>query len=250
MTHVKTPDQIEGIRRACEVVSSTLALLKPLVRVGATTLDLDRAAEAHIRDRGGVPAFKGYKGFPNSICASVNAEVVHGIPNGRRLKPGDIVSIDCGVQLNGYFGDAAYTFRVGKVPPAVDRLLAVTRRSLARGIAQARAGNPVNQIGREVSDEVATNRFSVILELSGHGVGLELHEELQVPNFPDPAATTVLQPGMVIAIEPMVNLGGRHIKMAGDQWTIYAADRRPSAHFEHTVLVTDGDPEVLTKHPD
>lgn len=250
MSHVKSPDQVQGIRLACQLVSSALAALKPYIRNGAATNTLDEVAEAHIRGKGGVPAFKGYRGFPASVCVSVNHEVVHGIPGSRRLKTGDIVSVDCGVNLNGYFGDAAYTFTVGKVTPALTRLLQVTRESLYHGIAQARAGNQVHRIGAAVQALAEANSLSVIRELSGHGVGLALHEDLQVPNYHDPAATTVLEPGMVIAIEPMLNLGRPEIKVGHDRWTISAADRRHSAHFEHTVLVTDGEPEVLTSHPE
>jgi methionyl aminopeptidase len=247
---IKSPEQVAGIGQACQIVSATLAHLRPHILPGVTTLELDRLAEEFILGRGGVPAFKGYRNFPNSICASVNSEIVHGIPNHRRLKLGDIVSVDVGVRYGGYYGDSAFTFVVGgKVPPAVSRLLSVTREALARGVAAARPGNTTGDIGNAIDSYVSDAGFSVVRELSGHGVGVELHEDFQVPNLGRPGEGDVLRAGMVIAIEPMVNLGSAAIKTAGDGWTIYTADRKLSAHFEHTVHVTDDGPVVLTSFP-
>jgi methionyl aminopeptidase len=195
---------------------------------------------------GGSPSFKGYRGFPNSTCISINEEVVHGIPNKRKFRPGDIISIDCGVQMDGYHGDMAYTIALEPVSEEVRSLIKVTKESLYLGIQQARVGNRVGNIGHAVNSHVQANGFSVVRNLSGHGIGRDLHEAPQVPNHSTPNQGILLQPGMTLAIEPMVNMGSWGIRESNDGWTIIAADRKPSCHFEHTILVTDGDPEILT----
>jgi len=217
------------------------------VRAGVSTLDLDRMAEEFIRAEGGEPAFKGYRGFPASICASVNEEVVHGIPSAKRiLKEGDVISLDIGVRKGGFYGDAARTFPVGDITEAARRLLEATERSLQAGIEMARPDGRVSDISAAIEREVKRSGFSVVRALVGHGVGRELHEEPQVPNYGRPGEGPRLRAGMVLAIEPMVNLGGADVVTLSDQWTVVTADRQLSAHFEHTVAIGEDGPEILS----
>jgi methionyl aminopeptidase len=244
---INTPDEVERIRESSQIVGRCLLLLGREVRPGVTTQELDRMAETFIRGEGGEPAFKGYRGYPASICASINEEVVHGIPNGKRvLKEGDIVSLDIGVKKAGYYGDAARTFAVGAIGAAAQRLLDATERSLHAGIDQARPGGRVSDISAAIEREVKRSGFSVVRALVGHGVGRELHEEPQVPNYGRPGEGPRLRPGMVLAIEPMVNLGGADVLTLADQWTVVSADRSLSAHFEHTVAIGEDGPVVLS----
>jgi methionyl aminopeptidase len=242
----KSKAEIETMGRAGRVVASTLALLGGLMKPGVTTADLDEAAEEHIRSEGGVPTFKGYRGFPASICASPNSMVVHGIPGPYELKAGDLLSVDVGVTLDGFVADSAYTFAVGEVDGDAKRLLAVGQAALAAGIAEARAGNHVQDISAAVQRTTEEAGFSVVRSLVGHGIGRAMHEEPQVPNFGEPGRGPLLQPGMTLAIEPMINAGGPDVWMADDRWSISTNDGSLSAHFEHTVAVTDNGPLVLT----
>jgi methionyl aminopeptidase len=245
---VYTPDEIERIRESAQIVAQCLLLLGKEVRPGVTTIDLDRLAEQYIRSQDGVPAFKGYRGYPASICASINEEVVHGIPNGKRvLKEGDVVSLDIGVKKGGFYGDAARTFPVGMISEAAQRLLEATERSLYEGIDQARPGGRVSDISSAIEREVKRSGYSVVRALVGHGVGRELHEEPQVPNYGRPGEGPRLRAGMVLAIEPMVNLGGADVVTLSDQWTVVSADRSLSAHFEHTVAIGEEGPVILSR---
>ncbi len=235
------------IRESARIVGRCLRMLAKEVRPGVSTLELDRMAEEFIRAEGGEPAFKGYRGFPASICASVNEEVVHGIPSATRvLKDGDVVSLDIGVRKNGFYGDAARTFPVGTIGEAAKRLLEATERSLMAGIEMARPGGRVSDISAAIEREVKRSGFSVVRALVGHGVGRELHEEPQVPNYGRPGEGPRLRAGMVLAIEPMVNLGGADVVTLSDQWTVVTADRQLSAHFEHTVAIGEDGPEILS----
>jgi len=211
-----------------------------------TTRELDQITEDVILARGALPAFKGYRGYPASLCASINEQVVHGIPNQRRLEQGDIVSLDVGASLNGYFGDAAITLPVGTVDPEAERLLKVTEQALTLGIEQARKGNRLFDISFAVQRWVESHGFSVVRDFVGHGIGKSLHEEPQIPNFGAPHQGPRLEEGMVFALEPMVNEGTYEVKILSDGWTVVTADRKRSAHFEHTIAVTDSDPEILT----
>ena len=242
----KSKTEIETMGRAGRVVASTLALLGELMKPGVTTAELDEAAEEHIRSEGGVPTFKGYRGFPASICASPNSMVVHGIPGPYVLRQGDLISVDVGVTLDGFVADSAYTFAVGEVDGDAKRLLEVCQAALAAGIEQARAGNHVQDISAAVQRTTEEAGFSVVRSLVGHGIGRSMHEEPQVPNFGEPGRGPLLQPGMTLAIEPMINAGGPDVWMAEDRWSISTNDGSLSAHFEHTVAVTDNGPLVLT----
>ena len=242
----KSKAEIETMGRAGRVVASTLALLGEIVKPGVTTGELDEAAEEHIRSEGGVPTFKGYRGFPASICASPNSMVVHGIPGPYTLRDGDLISVDVGVTLDGFVADSAYTFAVGDVDGDAKRLLEVCQAALAAGIQQARAGNHVQDISAAVQRTTEEAGFSVVRSLVGHGIGRSMHEEPQVPNFGEPGRGPLLQPGMTLAIEPMINAGGPDVWMAEDRWSISTNDGSLSAHFEHTVAVTDNGPLVLT----
>jgi methionyl aminopeptidase len=242
----KTEEEIELIRKSSLLVGKTLAEVARHIRPGVSTLDLDKVAETFIRDNGGYPGFLGYNGFPNSICASVNSTVVHGIPTSEPLKEGDIVSVDCGVLMNGFYGDSAYTFEVGEVSAEVRKLLEVTRRCLEKGIEQAVAGKRVGDISFAVQEEAEKNGYGVVRELVGHGLGRNLHEAPEVPNFGRRGSGPVLMEGLVIAIEPMINLGKRTVKQHSDGWTILTADGLPSAHFEHTIVVRKNKAEVLS----
>jgi methionyl aminopeptidase len=244
---INTPDEVERIRESAQIVGRCLLLLGREVRPGVSTKELDRMAEEFIRAEGGEPAFKGYRGYPASICASINEEVVHGIPSGKRvLKEGDVVSLDIGVKKAGFYGDAARTFAVGAISGEAQRLLEATERSLHAGIDQARPGGRVSDISAAIEREVKQSGFSVVRALVGHGVGRELHEEPQVPNYGRPGEGPRLRPGMVLAIEPMVNMGLADVITLSDQWTVVSADKSLSAHFEHTVAIGEDGPVVLS----
>jgi methionyl aminopeptidase len=241
------PEEVALIRESAQIVGRCLHALAREVRPGVTTLDLDRIAERFIRDQGGEPAFLGYRGFPASICASVNEEVVHGIPSKKRvLRDGDVISLDIGVKKAGFYGDAARTFAVGATTPETERLLEVTERSLLAGIEKARPDGRVSDISAAIERTVKEGGFSVVRALVGHGVGRALHEEPQVPNYGRPGEGPKLRVGMVLAIEPMVNAGTADVVTLADEWTVVTADRKRSAHFEHTVAIGAAGPEVLS----
>jgi methionyl aminopeptidase len=246
----KSESEIEAMSRAGRVVAETLERLGELAEPGVTTADLDSAAEDYIRSQGGVPTFKGYRGFPAAICTSPNSMVVHGIPGTYTLEDGDLISVDVGVTLGGFVADSAYTFPVGEVEEDAQRLLEVCRAALAAGIAEARAGNHVQDISAAVQRTTEEAGFSVVRSLVGHGIGRSMHEEPQVPNFGEPGRGPLLQPGMTLAIEPMINAGGPDVWMADDRWSISTNDGSLSAHFEHTVAVTANGPLVLTTAED
>lgn len=246
---LKSVDEIEKMRRAGRVVREVLELVRAHVKPGATTLDLERVAESRISELGAKPAFKGYHGYPCVLCTSVNSEVVHGIPSKKRvLKEGDIVSVDCGAVIDGYYGDAAITVPVGeKISPEAEKLLRVTEASLKAGIAQVRPGATLGDIGAAVQQVVEAEGFSVVRDFVGHGIGAQMHEEPQVPNFGEAGRGMKLRPGMVIAIEPMVNAGKPDVRVLKDGWTAVTDDGSMSAHFEHTVAVTDTGARILTE---
>lgn len=246
---LKSQEEIEKMRRAGRVVREVLELVRGEVRPGATTLDLERVAEARIAELGARPAFKGYHGYPCVLCTSVNSEVVHGIPSKKRvLKEGDIVSVDCGAVVDGYFGDAAITVPVGeKIAPDAERLLRVTEASLKAGIAAVKPGATLGDIGAAVQGVVEAEGFSVVRDFVGHGIGVHMHEEPQVPNFGEAGRGMKLRTGMVIAIEPMVNIGKPEVRVLKDGWTAVTDDGSMSAHFEHTVAVTDTGSRILTE---
>jgi len=247
MIELKTNRQLEKMREAGRIVAETLNLLKKAVQVGITTQELDRLAEDFIRKCGAKPAFKGYNGFPATLCTSVNEEVVHGIPGPRKLQTGDIISIDCGAVIDGYFGDAALTLPVGTVDPELQQLLKVTEESLILGIGQAKMGYRLQDISHAVQTHVEGRGFSVVRDYVGHGIGQAMHEEPQIPNFGRPGRGPRLEAGMVLAIEPMVNLGTCEVQTLEDHWTVVTRDRKHSAHFEHTVAITRNGPEILTR---
>ena len=247
MIYLKTPEEKALLRASNQLVGKTLAEVAKHIRVGITTLELDKIAEDFIRSNGAVPGFLGYGGFPNTLCISVNDQVVHGIPSNYALKEGDIVSVDCGVLQNGYYGDSAYTFCVGKVDEKVKKLLKITKESLSLGIDSAQHGNRIGDIGYAIQKHCQAAGFSVVRKLVGHGVGKNLHEDPEVPNFGKRGQGVLLKEGMVIAIEPMINMGNRDVVQEKDGWTIRTIDRKPSAHFEHTILITNEGYEILTK---
>lgn len=246
MIYLKTPEEIALLRASNQLVGKTLAEVAKHIRVGVTTLELDKIAEDFIRSNGAVPGFLGYGGFPNTLCVSVNDQVVHGIPSNYALKEGDIVSVDCGVLQNGYYGDSAYTFCVGKVDEKVKKLLKITKESLSLGIDSAQHGNRIGDIGYAIQQHCQKAGFSVVRKLVGHGVGRNLHEDPEVPNFGKKGQGVLLKEGMVIAIEPMINMGNRDVVQEKDGWTIRTIDRKPSAHFEHTIAVRKGKAEILS----
>jgi methionyl aminopeptidase len=243
---LKTDDEVELIRQSSLLVGKTLAELATRVKPGVTTLELDKVAEEFIRDHGAYPGFLGYNKYPNSVCASVNSAVVHGIPNDRPLQEGDIVSLDIGVIKNEYWGDSAYTFAVGEVSPEVRQLLKVTKECLYLAIEQAVAGMRIGDIGYAVQSHAESFGYGVVRDLVGHGVGRNLHEAPEVPNFGKRGQGMQLPEGLVIAIEPMINMGTRNVKQLKDGWTIVTADSKPSAHFEHTIVVRKQKAEVLS----
>lgn len=247
MIILKTPRQIEAMKEAGQIVYMVHQELAKAVVPGVTTAELDALAESLIRQAGGVPTFKGYHGFPASICASVNDEVVHGIPGPRQLQEGEVIAIDLGVTYGGYVGDSAYTHPVGQVEPEVARLLDVTRISLEKAIEQCYPGKRLGEIGHAVQTYVEAQGFSVVRDYVGHGIGAKMHEDPQIPNFGPPDMGPTLKPGMVLAIEPMVNMGTWEVKTLADKWTVVTTDGRYSAHFEHTVAITENGPVILTK---
>lgn len=247
MVYLRDRKEIDAIRASARLVARTLEMLTAAVKPGMTTAELDRLAEEFIRANGGRPAFKGYRGFPASICPAVNEEVVHGIPGERRLKDGDIVGLDVGVEMNGYYGDAAVTVPVGKVPAQALGLLRVTREALMAGVARARAGNRVGDISHAIQSHVERHGYSVVRSLVGHGIGREMHEEPQVPNYGPEGRGPRLMAGQVLAIEPMVNVGGADVVTQPDGWTVVTKDGSLSAHFEHTVAVGGDGPEILSE---
>jgi|TARA_B100001173_G_scaffold56016_1_gene46773 methionyl aminopeptidase len=247
MIFYKTGEEIELIRNSSLLVGKTLAELAKIIEPGVTTLDLDKVAEEFIRDHGAIPGFLGYGGFPNSLCTSVNEAVVHGIPNNQPLEDGDIISVDCGVLMNEFYGDSAYTFEVGNVSKEVKRLLDVTKECLELAIEQTISGNRIGDIGYSVQQHAEKNGFGVVRELVGHGLGRGLHEKPEVPNYGKKGRGPKMKPGLVLAIEPMINLGKKEVSQLSDGWTIITKDKLPSAHFEHDVaILKDGKPEVLS----
>lgn len=247
MIHYKSKEEIELIRDSSLLVSEAIAEVGKEIRPGIDTLSLDNIAETYIRDNGGVPAFLDYKGFPNSVCISVNEAVVHGIPDKTELKDGDIVSIDIGVVMNGFFGDSAYTFTVGEVSEEYLHLIETTKVALQKGIGQVQIGKRLGDVMFAIQEHVEINNdYHVVRDLVGHGIGRDLHEEPEVPNFGKKGQGIMIKEGLVIAIEPMVNFGSSNVGLAEDDWTILTVDRKPSAHFEHTVAVGENGVEVLT----
>jgi methionyl aminopeptidase len=245
----KSPAELEKMRAANQLVAQILEDLALMVAPGVSTADLDAAAEAKVRAAGAEPAFKGYRGYPATLCASVNEQVVHGIPHRTAMKAGDIVSLDMGVRLNGYYGDSAVTVPVGAVSDDVKRLLRVTQEALDQGIAQVKLGGRISDIGHAIQQHVEANGFSVVREFVGHGIGASLHEEPQIANYGEPGRGPRLAEGMTLAIEPMVNMGRAGVRVLPDGWTAVTKDGSLSAHFEHTVAVTKDGPLVLSARP-
>ncbi len=253
---IKTESQITKLEKACRIVAETFNVIKPLMQVGMTTLEIDKVAEDYIRSKNAKPAFKGYevegKFFPGTLCISINEEVVHGIPSERKLKDGDIVSVDCGAELNGYFGDSAVTFAIGNISPEDERLMKVTNESLFKGIENAVAGKKLYDISRAIQEHCESNGYSLTRELVGHGIGKNLHEEPPVPNFVPPLLyrsrypNIKLRKGIALAIEPMVHRGKKEIRSLQDGWTIVTADKSTAAHFEHTVIIENDKALILT----
>ncbi len=246
MLYYKTNEEIELIRESSLLVARTLAEIAKIIRPGITTLHLDKVAEEYVRDQHALPAFLNYNGFPNSVCISVNAQVVHGIPNNTELKDGDICSVDFGVLKNGFYGDSAYTFAIGDVKEESMKLLRITREALYKGIEEAVAGNRLGDVSAAVQEYAEDNGFSVVRELVGHGIGRHLHEKPEVPNYGKSGTGMILKEGLVIAIEPMINMGGKAVVHEKDGWTVRTADKKPSAHFEHTVAVKKGKADILS----
>ena len=246
MIIIHSAREIEHLRKAGAIVAEVLQRLREVVAPGVTTQELDQVVEEVIVSRKALPAFKGYRGFPGSLCASLNEEVVHGIPDQRKLKEGDIVSLDVGTNLNGYFGDGAITFPVGKVDPEARRLMEITEKALYIGIEQAKAGNCLFDISFAIQSWAESQGFSVVRDFVGHGIGKHLHEDPQIPNFGPPHQGPRLEKGMVFALEPMVNEGTYEVKILSDGWTVVTADGKRSAHFEHTIAITDGGAEILS----
>lgn len=246
MIYLKTDEEIELMRVSNLLVGRTLGELSKWIAPGITTLKLDKIAEEFIRDNGGVPGFLGYAGFPNTLCVSVNEVIVHGIPDTTTLREGDIVSIDCGAVVDGYNGDSAYTFAVGEVDEKVQKLLDTTKKALYLGIEQAVEGNRIGHIGNAVQTYCEANGFSVVREMTGHGVGRKLHEDPAVPNYGRRGVGPLIKNGMCIAIEPMINMGSRNIVIERDGWTCRTKDRKPAAHFEHTIAIKNGKPDILS----
>src|SRR6266550_5408271 len=243
----KSKKELEKMRAAGQLVGLVLQNLREMVKPGIPTLEIDRAAEKMIRDAGALPTFKGYHGFPYSICASINEQVVHGFPSNYKLKEGDIFSIDCGVTLEGFVGDTATTVPVGKVDEALLKLIRVTEECLERAIVQCRAGNHLGDIGWAVQEFAEGHGYSVVRDYVGHGIGRRMHEDPQIPNYGKPGLGPKIKVGYVFAVEPMVNMGGHFTKVLADGWTVVTLDGQPSAHAEHTIAITEGGPEVLTR---
>lgn len=247
MIELKSPSQLDRMREAGWIVATVLEELQAAIRPGMTTLELDRLAASRISQMGGRSAFKGYRGYPAHICTSVNEEVVHGIPSNRRLKPGEIVGLDVGVVREGYYADAAITVAVDGISSEVQDLMSVTQEALKKAIAMARPENRLSDISHAVQQTVESHGYSVVRDFVGHGIGTELHEPPQIPNYGAAGYGPVLKPGMCLAIEPMVNQGESAVEILPDGWTAVTKDRKPSAHFEHTVAITAGEPEILTE---
>ncbi len=246
MIVIKTREEIELMRESALIVSKTLGMLAAEVQPGVTTLQLDKLAEEYIRDHGAEPGFLGLYDFPNTLCMSPNAQVVHGIPNNTPLQEGDIISIDCGALKNDFYGDHAYTFAVGEIDPATTQLLEITRASLYKGIAELKVGNRVGDVGYAIQQFTEAEGYGVVRELVGHGLGKKMHEDPEMPNYGRRGKGKKLIEGMVVAIEPMINMGTHRIKQLRDGWTILTQDGKPSAHFEHDVAIIDGKPEILS----
>jgi methionyl aminopeptidase len=245
MIILKTPDEVAVMAQASRIVAEALAVLKSAVKPGITTDELDRLAESEIRARGAVPAFKGYRNYPKTLCASVNEQVVHGIPSKRVLKEGDIIGLDLGAIVGGFYGDSAVTVAVGRIDEKSATLVRVTEESLSLAIEQARVGNRLSDISHAVQQHVEAAGYSVVTEFVGHGIGRQLHEEPQVPNYGRPGQGPRLQPGMVLAIEPMVNMGGSAVRVLDDRWTAVTVDGSLSAHFEHTIAIQPEGPALV-----
>jgi methionyl aminopeptidase len=246
MIILKTDEEIEFMREANRLVGMTLGEISRHIKPGVTTLQLDRIAEEFIRDHDAIPTFLGYGGFPNSICTSVNENIVHGIPNNIPLRDGDIVSVDCGTQLRGFCGDSAYTFCVGEVDDKVKELLRVTKESLYKGIEQAQEDKRIGDIGFTIQSYCESKGYSVVRELVGHGIGRQMHEAPEVPNYGRRGTGPLIKNGMCIAIEPMINMGGKKVVFENDGWTVRTKDRKPSAHFEHTIAIRNGKADILS----
>jgi methionyl aminopeptidase len=246
MVYTRSPREVEKISRSCQIVADTLIMLEPHIITGARVSDLDQMAEDFIRSQGARPAFKGYMGFPATLCVSIDDAVVHGIPGDDVLNDGQIVGVDCGAELDGYYGDHARTFSIGTVDAGKQKLIDVTRESLMKGIEQALPGNYVGDIGNAVQTCAESNGFSVVRELVGHGIGRALHEEPQIPNYGKAKHGYKLRSGMCIAIEPMINAGAKEVFTAKDGWTILTKDGQVSAHFEHTIAITNNGPKILS----
>jgi methionyl aminopeptidase len=245
MIILKTPDEIAVMAKASRVVAEALAVLKSAVKAGITTDELDRLAESEIRARGAIPAFKGYRNYPKTLCASVNEQVVHGIPSKRVLKEGDIIGLDLGAIVGGFYGDSAVTVAVGRIDEKTAALVRITEESLALAIEQATVGNRLSDVSHAVQRHVEAAGYSVVTEFVGHGIGRQLHEEPQVPNYGKPGQGPRLQAGMVLAIEPMVNMGGPAVRVLDDRWTAVTADGSLSAHFEHTIAIQPSGPALV-----
>jgi methionyl aminopeptidase len=246
---LKRPDEIEKMRASGKILGACLAQLASSVRAGITTLDLDRVAETFIRDHHCIPGFLGYQGFPNSLCVSINDQVVHGIPGPLVIKDGDLVSLDCGLILEGWWADSGLSVACGEPSPVVRRLIDTTRQALDLGIAAAKPGNHIGDIGAAVQTFVESNGYSVVRQYVGHGIGRDMHELPQVPNYGRPGTGNLIKPGYVIAIEPMVNVGRPDTRVLDDDWTVVTSDGKLSCYFEHTVAITESGPEVLTQRP-
>ena len=246
MVYIRSPKEIEKIAKSCQIVADTLIMLEPYLIPGTLVNELDQMAEDFIRSKGARPAFKGYMGFPATLCISIDNAVVHGIPGNNILREGQIVGIDCGAELNGYYGDHAKSFSIGKITKEKQKLIDVTRESLMNGIKKAEPGNYVGDIGNAVQTYAESHGFSVVRELVGHGIGTQLHEEPQIPNYGQARQGYRLRTGMCIAIEPMINAGNKEVFTAKDGWTIMTKDGQASAHFEHTIAITNEGPKILS----
>jgi methionyl aminopeptidase len=248
MITYRSQQEIDKLRKSSALVAQTVQYLEPMIEPGVTTAALDQAAEAFIREHSGIPAFKGYRGFPATLCTSINAEVVHGIPSQKRkLQSGDIIGVDCGAIVDGYYGDHAVTFAVGEISSREQELLQATREALAQGIAQAKVGNRLSDISHTIQKYAEERGYSVVKAFVGHGIGTELHEEPQVPNFGPPGRGPRLREGMVLALEPMLNIGAADVQILSDNWTVVTVDGKLSAHFEHTVAVAEHGGIVLSQ---
>ncbi|MDA1000319.1 MAG: type I methionyl aminopeptidase [bacterium] len=247
MIVLRSPEEIEKLRESNHIVALVMKELKKAVRPGVTTLELDALAERLLLERGATPAFKGYRGFQHTICASVNEQVVHGVPSGRKLKEGDIISIDLGAKHDGYFGDHAMTIPVGRVSKQAQRLLKCCEQALWKGIEKARPGGRLFDISHAIQEFAEAAGYGVVREYVGHGIGAKLHEEPQIPNFGEPDTGPELRPGMILAIEPMLNEGTEEVKVLSDKWTVVTADAKLSAHFEHSIAITESGPDVLSE---